>query len=101
MYNMNNAYSGLEVVHEFIIKELENHLNTLKLKRVCRAIQGNKKKCNKIIVSNDPDVNVCKKHEKNKNIKLFPIRQNLKCIVYHNHLPNEQRTDCPRCVQCQ
>ena len=58
------------------------------------AIKADGKKCKHKAVNNSK---VCKKHEKSKNLKLVQKRKNFSCVVYHNHLPNEESVNCPRC----
>ena len=86
--------SNLIIIKEYITKELDLHLKELKLEFKCMAITASGKKCTNKALCNSK---VCKKHEKTKNVKLVQERKNYSCIVYHNHLPNEEGNNCPRC----
>lgn len=88
----------IQNIHTFIIAELDQHINTLGLEKVCRAMTGKGKKCTKTVKSDDPSVFLCKKHTNAKNVKVFPVRKNFQCVVYHTHPPNETSSTCPRCI---
>jgi len=88
--NLNN----LILIQEYIKNELDNYIKTLQLNEICMAVKADGKKCTNKAVCNSK---VCKRHEKCKNIKLVQERKNFSCILYHNHLPNEEQTNCPRC----
>lgn len=90
------SHNSLIVIKEYIISELNKYVQTLQIDIKCMAVKADGKKCtNKVIC----DSKVCKKHLKCKNLKLVQERKNFSCILYHNHLPNEENIrNCPRCI---
>ena len=88
------AHENLIFIKEYITKELDLQLQELKLEVTCMAIKADGKKCTYKALNNSK---VCKKHEKSKKLKLVQERKNFSCVLYHNHLPNEESNNCPRC----
>ena len=89
------SLDSLIVIKEFITNELDTYLKTLNLQTKCMALKADGHKCTNKVTNNS---NVCKKHEKCKNLKLVQERKNFSCVLYHNHLPNENPIkNCPRC----
>lgn len=93
--SLQSTHNNLIIIKEYIINELNAYIKTLKLEVKCMAIKADGKKCTNKAVG---DLKVCKKHEKCKNLKLVQERKNFSCVLYHNHLPNEKSTNCPRCI---
>ena len=88
------AHENLILIKEYITNELDLHLKDVKQNIKCMAIKTNGSKCTNKAICNSK---VCKMHEKSKNLKLVQERKNFSCMVYHNHLPNEEGNNCPRC----
>ena len=88
------AHANLILIKEYIENELDNNLKEITINIKCMAIKSDGKKCTYKALCNSK---VCKKHEKSKNLKLVQERKNFSCMVYHNHLPKEISSNCPRC----
>ena len=88
------AHENLILIKEHIKNELDIHLKDLKLTVKCMAIKADGTKCTNRTIN---DSKVCKMHEKSKKLKLVQERKNFSCVLYHNHLPNEESNNCPRC----
>lgn len=88
---------ALEIVHEYIIRELDTFVSTLSLKRSCSAVTTKGKRCTQVVKSKNPSVVLCKKHELCKNVRLVQERQKQQWVIYHNHPPNQSSRMCPRC----
>ena len=88
------AHEHLIVIKEYIENELDIYLKDLDLNAACMAIKANGNKCTNKALCNSK---VCKIHVKSKNLKLVQERKNFSCVLYHNHLPNEESNNCPRC----
>ena len=86
----------LESINKYIINELSIFIDSLNLKKICCAIKADGNRCTQSIKSDN--TKLCNKHKNCKNIKLIKERKNYQCIVYHNHLPNEENNNCPRCI---
>ena len=89
------AHENLIRIKDYITNELDLSLKDLTINIKCTAIKADGKKCTYKALCNSK---VCKKHEKSKNLKLVQERKNFSCVVYHNHLPNEENNGCPRCI---
>ena len=88
------AHDNLIVIKEYITNELDKHLKDLTLHVKCMAIKADGTRCTKNALC---DLKVCKRHKNSKHVKLVQERKNFSCMVYHNHLPNEESNNCPRC----
>lgn len=90
---------SLQLLHNYIINEINTNISdiiTSKSNLKCKAIKPNGKRCTN---KKSKDKEICKIHEKCKNLKLIKDRQNYSCILYHNHLPSESIVNgCPRCM---
>jgi len=89
------AHQNLILIKEYITNELDIQLKDITINVKCIALKANGNKCTNKAISNSK---VCKMHEKTKNLKLVQERKNFSCMVYHNHLPNEESINCPRCL---
>ena len=92
--SLQSAHDNLIIIKDYITNELNLYVKTLNVEIKCIAIKADGRKCTNKIIG---DSKVCKKHEKCKNLKLVQERKNFSCVLYHNHLPNDENINCPRC----
>ena len=87
-------HNHLVVIKDYITHELDEYVKTLNVQKKCMALKADGHKCGCKVSG---ESKVCKKHEKCKKLKLVQERKNFSCILYHNHLPTEEMSNCPRC----
>lgn len=95
--DIQSTHNILLDVRKYILIEFDKIIEQLYLKRKCMAIKNDGKRCTRTIKSCNRDVKLCKIHEKSRNVSLVNERKSFSCILYHNHLPNENNSNCPKC----